>query len=261
VLATNTHHRLLSALVDSYAAVPVGLGATRRVARRTASARMLGMVFVIGVRIAAPLVVVLLVVELALGLAGRVAPALNVMMSGAPVRLAIGLFVAPPRCEMSRPSSNATFRWPSRWRLTPSGASGSRAMAGQSPTGAIGQRNRRRSRKRDARASVGQVARSRDLASAVSLVAVTLALGWLGARMVGLVSTRIAASFTHLATDAHATITSTTLSGTLWVGPWVCWPRVAGPPAVIAASSRLRPVWPRPGGRFRPRRCASTGDD
>jgi len=60
----------------------------------------------------------------------------------------------------------------------------------------------------------GQVARSRDLASAVSLVAVTLALGWLGARMVGLVSTRIAASFTHLATDAHATITSTTLSGT-----------------------------------------------
>jgi len=52
------------------------------------------------VRIAAPLVVVLLVVELALGLAGRVAPALNVMMSGAPIRLAIGLFVAAATVEM-----------------------------------------------------------------------------------------------------------------------------------------------------------------
>ena len=49
--------------------------------------------FVIGVRIAAPVVIVLLVVELGLGLVGRVAPALNVMMSGAPIRLAIGLLV------------------------------------------------------------------------------------------------------------------------------------------------------------------------
>jgi len=99
VLATNTHHRLLSALVDSYAAVPVGLGALDA-SLAGQVARMLGMVFVIGVRIAAPLVVVLLVVELALGLAGRVAPALNVMMSGAPIRLAIGLFVAAATVEM-----------------------------------------------------------------------------------------------------------------------------------------------------------------
>jgi flagellar biosynthetic protein FliR len=93
VLATNTHHRLLSALVDSYAAVPVGLGAVNP-ALADSVARMLGLVFVIGVRIAAPIIVVLLVVEFALGLAGRVAPALNVMMSGAPIRLAIGLLVA-----------------------------------------------------------------------------------------------------------------------------------------------------------------------
>lgn len=99
VLATNTHHRLLSALVDSYAAVPIGLGGLDA-SLGGQVARMLGMVFVIGVRIAAPLVVVLLVVELALGLAGRVAPALNVMMSGAPIRLAIGLFVAAATVQM-----------------------------------------------------------------------------------------------------------------------------------------------------------------
>ena len=56
-------------------------------------ASMLGFVFVIGVRLAAPVIAVLLVVELALGLVGRVAPSLNVMMSGAPVRLAVGLLV------------------------------------------------------------------------------------------------------------------------------------------------------------------------
>ncbi len=54
---------------------------------------MLGLVFVLGVRIAAPVIVVLLLVELALGLLARVAPSLNVMVAGAPVRLIVGLLV------------------------------------------------------------------------------------------------------------------------------------------------------------------------
>lgn len=93
VLAGNVHHRLMAALVDSYNAVPVGLGSVSP-ALGEQVARMLGLVFVIGVRIAAPVVVVLLIVEVALGLAGRVAPALNLMTSGAPIRLAVGLIVA-----------------------------------------------------------------------------------------------------------------------------------------------------------------------
>ncbi len=47
----------------------------------------------IGLRISAPVVVVLLLVELALGLLGRVAPSLNVMTAGAPVRIVAGLLV------------------------------------------------------------------------------------------------------------------------------------------------------------------------
>jgi flagellar biosynthetic protein FliR len=90
--AGNVHHRLLTALADSYAALPIGLGGVdANLGGHVAS--MLGFVFVIGVRLAAPVIVVLLVVELALGLVGRVAPSLNVMMSGAPLRLAIGLLV------------------------------------------------------------------------------------------------------------------------------------------------------------------------
>lgn len=91
-LATNAHHLLLRALVDSYQALPVGIGAVDpAVTARVAS--LLGVVFVIGVRVAAPIVIVLLLVELALGLLGRVAPALNVMIAGAPVRLIVGLLI------------------------------------------------------------------------------------------------------------------------------------------------------------------------
>jgi flagellar biosynthetic protein FliR len=93
MFATNAHHALIRALVESYAALPIGLGGLD--ASLAASvADLLGLVFVLGVRIAAPVVVVLLIVELALGVVARVAPALNVMMSGAPLRLAVGLLVA-----------------------------------------------------------------------------------------------------------------------------------------------------------------------
>jgi flagellar biosynthetic protein FlhB len=87
-------------------------------------------------------------------------------------------------------------------------------------------------RKRDARGR-GQVARSRDLASAMSLVAVTMALGWLGAKMVGLIGNRLVASLNNLATDAHATMTSATLAGTIWSDLGLL-AAVAGPPAAIA---------------------------
>lgn len=92
IFATNAHHHVIQAVVTSYTALPIGLGGISA-SLGGQVATMLGLVFVIGVRIAAPIVVVLLVVDVALALVGRVAPALNVMMSGAPIRLAIGLLV------------------------------------------------------------------------------------------------------------------------------------------------------------------------
>lgn len=90
--ALNVHHALLRALADSYAALPMGLGGIGD-SLPGAVAQMLGMVFVLGVRIAAPVVVVLFLVELSLGLLARVAPALNVMIAGLPVRMAVGLLI------------------------------------------------------------------------------------------------------------------------------------------------------------------------
>lgn len=91
-LGVNGHHQMLQALAASYGALPVGGGIA---AGDMASlvARTLGLIFIIGVRIAAPVVLVLIVVELALGLVTRAAPQLNLMVVGAPVRLLVGLFV------------------------------------------------------------------------------------------------------------------------------------------------------------------------
>lgn len=90
--ATNVHHLLMRALADSYTALPVGLGGVGAGLGANV-AHLLGLVFILGVRIAAPVIVVLLLVELALGLLARVAPSLNMMTAGAPVRVVVGLLV------------------------------------------------------------------------------------------------------------------------------------------------------------------------
>lgn len=91
-LAINGHHLLLRALDASYAGLPIGGGGIN--ASVAGSVReILGIVFVTGLRLAAPVMAVLLVVEVALGLIARTAPAFNFYVVGYPVRLAIGLAV------------------------------------------------------------------------------------------------------------------------------------------------------------------------
>jgi flagellar biosynthetic protein FliR len=89
-LGVNGHHTMLRVLVNSYEALPVGMW---HVAPSTvpAAARLLGIVFTLGVQLAMPLIIVLLMVEIVLGLVSRVAPALNLMVIGFPIRLGIGL--------------------------------------------------------------------------------------------------------------------------------------------------------------------------
>ncbi len=92
-LATNVHHAVLRALAESYQVLPIGLGGAVHDSLAGSVAHMLGLVFVMGTRIAAPVIIVLLLIEVALGLLGKVAPTLNVMIAGAPVRLVVGLLV------------------------------------------------------------------------------------------------------------------------------------------------------------------------
>ena len=86
----NAHHAFIRSLAASYTVVPIGLAALSGSGIDTVST-MLGLVFATGVRLSAPVVGVLLLVELALGLLARAAPALNMMVIGTPIRLTAGL--------------------------------------------------------------------------------------------------------------------------------------------------------------------------
>ena len=92
LFATDGHHAILRALAASYTGLPIGVGAVNE--SLLASVReTLALVFVTGVRLAAPIVVVLLIVELVIGFVSRVAPALSFMVIGYPLRMIVGLFV------------------------------------------------------------------------------------------------------------------------------------------------------------------------
>ena len=91
-LGVNGHHALLRALAASYDGVPIG--AVQVNASLVAAVRdMLAMVFTVGLRLAAPVLIVLLIVEAAIGLISRAAPSLSFMVIGYPIRIVVGLFL------------------------------------------------------------------------------------------------------------------------------------------------------------------------
>jgi flagellar biosynthetic protein FliR len=116
-LGIDGHHSMLRALAASYEVLPIG-GVQGSAGMGPLIAQMLGLVFVTGARLAAPVVTVLLIVELALGLISRAAPSLNLMVVGAPVRLlaglaalALGIHVIPPVIgSVGRPAIDLTVR-------------------------------------------------------------------------------------------------------------------------------------------------------
>jgi flagellar biosynthesis protein FliR len=89
-LAINGHHALLRALAESYAGLPIGAGHLNASIVESVRA-IFALVFIVGARLAAPIVVVLLVVELAVGLISRTSPALSFMVIGYPIRIIVGL--------------------------------------------------------------------------------------------------------------------------------------------------------------------------
>lgn len=89
-LAINGHHVLLQALGVSYQVMPIGLGHVGSNISQTVAA-MFGLLFVFGVQVVSPVLMVMLIAETALGLISRAAPSLNLMAIGFPIRLLAGL--------------------------------------------------------------------------------------------------------------------------------------------------------------------------
>ena len=170
-LVIDGHHQLLQALAASYSALPIGgsaWAATGELAPLVA--RTLGTVFVIGVRIAAPVVLVLFVVEVALGLLSRVAPQLNL----------IGERRAAAAVHRPRRARRHPRRRPRRGpHVAGAGLPAGRARRGGAPLRTTMSQERTEQptgkRLRDA-AERGQVARSKEVQDVVQLAAALMTL-------------------------------------------------------------------------------------
>ena len=91
-LGTNVHHWLLRGVVKSFVYLPPGsLGNFRGVA--TAVVRSAGGIWLAGTQIAAPVLAVTLLADIALGFVGKAAPQLPASLAGLPVKSLLGLTV------------------------------------------------------------------------------------------------------------------------------------------------------------------------
>lgn len=91
-LLINGHHLILQALFDSYRLVPLG-AVTFDAGLLEAIVRFTGGAFVIGVKLAAPVIVTLFVTDICLGIIARTMPQMNVFIVGFPLKISVGLFV------------------------------------------------------------------------------------------------------------------------------------------------------------------------
>lgn len=91
-LAVNAHYLFLRAIAESFQILPpLGFQFTRSLMDKLIV--LAGNMFVIAIRVAGPVMGVLLLVSVALGLIARMVPQLNVFIVAMPLKIIIGLFI------------------------------------------------------------------------------------------------------------------------------------------------------------------------
>ncbi len=92
-LAMNGHLMLVELLADSWKAVPLSSGWAPDAEALRAIPEFGGQMFLVGIQIALPVVLAMLVVNLAFGVMSRAAPSLNPIQLGLPASLLLGLLL------------------------------------------------------------------------------------------------------------------------------------------------------------------------
>jgi flagellar biosynthetic protein FliR len=92
LMIVDGHHLMIAALVDTYRLIPIGgvsFGdlAFERLLRLTATA------FVTAVKIGAPIMITLLLTDVALGIVARTVPQMNIFIVGFPLKIGIGFLI------------------------------------------------------------------------------------------------------------------------------------------------------------------------
>jgi len=89
-LAVGGHRLLLGALADSFANVPI-MGFLNPQVMIASLAGLLGSVFLLAIKVAAPVLAAMLLAGLAIGFIQRTIPQINILSTGMPVRVMLGL--------------------------------------------------------------------------------------------------------------------------------------------------------------------------
>lgn len=91
-LSTNGHHVLLSALFASFKLIPI-TGVVVNVAIAKFIVDIIGGMFILALKISLPIIVSLILTDMALGILARTMPQMNIFVVGVPGKIIIGLFV------------------------------------------------------------------------------------------------------------------------------------------------------------------------
>ncbi|SMC65804.1 flagellar biosynthetic protein FliR [Sporomusa malonica] len=91
-LVSNSHHLFLSALFSSFKLIPVTEGVFRADVA-TIAVDMVTSIFVIALKISLPVLVSLLLTDVALGILARTMPQMNIFVVGVPGKIIVGIFV------------------------------------------------------------------------------------------------------------------------------------------------------------------------
>lgn len=90
LLTFNGHHMILTALVTSFETVPLG-GVTFHDGLMFKIMALTAEIFVIAIKIAAPILMALFLVTVSMGILARTVPQMNVFMVGFPLQIAVGM--------------------------------------------------------------------------------------------------------------------------------------------------------------------------
>jgi len=90
--SVNGHHIFIRAIAYSFKAIPPG-GFSGSVAMFSNLARLSGEMFVIALKISAPILIALFLANLGLGIVARTVPQVNILMVGFPINIGLGLIL------------------------------------------------------------------------------------------------------------------------------------------------------------------------
>ncbi len=91
-LTLDGHHVMLAGLARSYDIVPA-LGAALKGSAAMSGIRLFAQIIALAVQIAAPVIAVVLIIDICLGILGRTSPEMNIFMLGFPVKVGLGIFI------------------------------------------------------------------------------------------------------------------------------------------------------------------------